>query len=125
RIRAGEDTAAAYHTLYHCLVTVATLLAPFTPFVAEELWRGLVAGRGDAPESVHLADYPEVNRDELAPELDAGMHAARTIVSLGRTIRTDTKVRVRQPLSRAIVHYAGTHAALEPLLDLVGQELNV
>jgi isoleucyl-tRNA synthetase len=121
----SPEKAAAYHTLHECLTTVALLLAPFTPFVTDELWRGLAAGHDGAPESVHLADYPELTPERVDPALDEAMRAARTIVSLGRTIRTDTRVRIRQPLSRAVVHYAGDHAALVPLLDLVASELNV
>jgi isoleucyl-tRNA synthetase len=122
----GErDKAAAYLTLHECLTTVARLLAPFTPFITEELWSNLAAGRDGAPESVHLADYPETDEAAIDPSLDQAMQAVREIVSLGRTVRTDTKTRVRQPLARAVVHYAGDHSALLPLLDLVAEELNV
>ena len=125
---AGErdaDTRAAFHTLYECLVTVSTLLAPFTPFAAEALWRNLAAGRSGAPESVHLADYPAADPALRDAALDDAMAAARSIVGLGRTIRVDTKTRVRQPLSEAVVHYAGDHVALAALLDVVADELNV
>jgi isoleucyl-tRNA synthetase len=122
---AAGDAAAAFHTLYECLVTVATLLAPFTPFVAEVLWRSLAAGRGDRPASVHLADYPVPDEHAIDDDLDAAMGAARTIVSLGRTVRTETKTRVRQPLSEAVVHLPGSHEGLEPLMDVVADELNV
>jgi len=54
----GTDTRAAFLTLHECLVSLAGLLAPFTPFVAEELWRNLAAGRDGAPDSVHLTSYP-------------------------------------------------------------------
>jgi len=119
------DKRAAYATLHECLVKVATLLAPFTPFIAEELWRGLAAGHDGEPESVHLVDYPTETPDRIDARLDAAMEAARTIVSLGRTIRTEAKVRTRQPLSHAVVHFAGDRAALEELLDVVASELNV
>ena len=102
---------AAFHTLYECLVTVATLLAPFTPFVSEELWRNLAAGRDGRPDSVHLADYPEADGGAGDEELDAAMAGARAVVSLGRTIRADTKTKVRQPLAEAVVHYPGDHTA--------------
>lgn len=120
----GPDTRAAFQTLHACLVTLARLLAPFTPFVAEELWRNLAAGRGGAPDSVHLAEYPtgdEFPRDEA---LDRAMGLARLVVELGRRVRTETKVRVRQPLLEAVVHVADREA-LEPLLDLIAEELNV
>jgi len=120
----GPDVRAAFQTLHTCLTTLARLLAPFTPFVAEELWRNLAAGRGGAPDSVHLADYPtggELPRDE---GLDRAMALARQVVELGRRVRTETKVRVRQPLLEAVVHVPDREA-LEPLLDLVAEELNV
>jgi isoleucyl-tRNA synthetase len=125
RAAGATDKAAAYRTLHECLVTVARLLAPFTPFVTEELWRNLAAGSNGAPESVHLADYPEAHEDVVDAGLEERMQAVRHIVSLGRTIRTDAKVRVRQPLTRAVVHYPGDREALTPLLDLVEDELNV
>jgi isoleucyl-tRNA synthetase len=121
----GDAGHAAFHTLHECLVTVATLLAPFTPFVAEEVWRNLAAGRDGRPDSVHLGDYPAAEASDRDPALDEGMAAARAIVALGRTVRTETKTRVRQPLAEAVVHHAGDRGALEPLLDVVAQELNV
>ena len=123
--RTGGDAArAAFLTLHECLVTLAGLLAPFTPFIAEALWRNLAAGSPEAPDSVHLSDYPSpAGRVDAA--LDEGMDAARRIVELGRRVRTETKVRVRQPLLEAVVHHPGDHSALMPLLDLVAEELNV
>ena len=124
----SEDKRSGYGTLFECLPTLARLIAPFTPFVAEELWRNLSGAERSAdgvPESVHLTDYPEPTPDRVDASLDAAMRTARDIVSLGRTVRTDAKVRTRQPLARAVVHHAGDRAALEPLLDLVAEELNV
>jgi isoleucyl-tRNA synthetase len=121
----GDDVRAAFHTLHTCLVSLAQLLAPFTPFVAETLWRNLAAGRDGAPDSVHLSDYPTSDERLVDPALDDAMAAVRQIVELGRRVRTETKIRVRQPLLEAVVHYAGDHGALEPLLDLVAEELNV
>ena len=118
------DSRAAFLTLHECLVTLAGLLAPFTPFVAEALWRNLAAGSPGAADSVHLSDYPSA-AGRVDAALDQGMDAARRIVELGRRVRTETKVRVRQPLLEAVVHYPGDHEALLPLLDLVAEELNV
>ncbi len=127
RAGAGSSTekAAAHQTLHEALVTVAGLLAPFTPFVTEEIWRNLAAGRSGRPDSVHLADYPAGDPALVDGALEEAMATARTIVTLGRTVRADTKVKVRQPLSRAVVHFAGDHDALRPLLPLVVDELNV
>ena len=71
--RARRRCEAAFHTLHECLVTVAKLLAPFTPFVAEELWRNLAAGRDGRPDSVHLATYPEPDARPIDDALDAAM----------------------------------------------------
>ena len=121
----GDDTRAAFLTLHDCLVTLAQLLAPFTPFVSEELWRNLRAGRDGAPDSVHLSDYPVDRPDARDLELDGSMARIRAIVELGRRVRTETKVRVRQPLQEAVVHSSDPHEPLEQLLWLVAEELNV
>ena len=65
--RGGAESVAAFHTLHECLVTVATLLAPFVPFVSEEIWSNLTAERAGRPDSVHLADYPQVQRMRSTP----------------------------------------------------------
>ena len=121
----GIDTRAAFLTLHQCLVTLAGLLAPFTPFIAEELWRNLAAGRDGAPDSVHLTSYPEQDETLIDDTLDEAMGSARLIVELGRRVRTETKVRVRQPLLEAVVHFPGDREALQPLIPLVAEELNV
>jgi isoleucyl-tRNA synthetase len=121
----GSDATAAFHTLHECLVTVATLLAPFTPFVAEAIWRNLAAGRRGRPVSVHLADYPMAADGATDDELDEAMAAARAIVGLGRMVRTETRTKVRQPLAEAVVHLPGDRGAIGSLLDVISDELNV
>jgi len=121
----GSETRAAFLTLHECLVTLAQLLAPFTPFIAEELWRTLTAGRPGAADSVHLTDYPTAAEPRIDDTLDEAMAAARAIVELGRRVRTETRMKVRQPLLEAVTHYPGDHEALRPLLPLVEDELNV
>jgi isoleucyl-tRNA synthetase len=121
----AEDAPAAHRTLHDCLTTIARLMAPFTPFITEAIWRNIQAGREGAPESVHLAAYPEPDVSARDEELEAAMRTARDIVSLGRTVRTEAKVRVRQPLRRAAVHFSGDPKALEAVVDLVAEELNV
>jgi isoleucyl-tRNA synthetase len=121
----GEDSRAAFRTLYECLVTAAQLLAPFIPFVAEALWRTLAAGRDGRPDSVHLSDYPIADDAARDDELERAMASARGIVELGRRIRTETKVRIRQPLLEAVVHLPGDPGPLRPLLPLIADELNV
>jgi isoleucyl-tRNA synthetase len=121
----SKDKEAAYATLHECLTTVARLLAPFTPFVSEELWRNLAAGDADAPESVHLADYPEPDLGAVDDGLEEAMRAVRHVASLGRTVRNDARIKVRQPLARAVVHVSVDREAVAPLLDLAAEELNV
>jgi isoleucyl-tRNA synthetase len=120
-----DDTLAAFRTLHTCLVTLAQLLAPFTPFVAEAIWRTLAAGRSGRPDSVHLTDFPQVLEHRLDPGLDAAMATARQVVELGRRIRVDTKVRTRQPLAEAIAHVPERTQDVEALLPIIAQELNV
>jgi isoleucyl-tRNA synthetase len=122
---AGRAKVAAHQTLYECLTTVARLMAPLTPFVAEALWRTLAAGRDGAPESVHLSDYPEADPAVRDANLEQAMEVARRAASVGRTVRTDGRVRVRQPLARAAVHVPTDSGDLEPVADLIAEELNV
>jgi isoleucyl-tRNA synthetase len=124
---AGEDSEAAFRTLWTCLKTLALLLAPYTPFVAETLWQGLaVAVEPRAPDSVHLADWPVADPAARDEELRGAMAEVRRLVGLGRQARTEAKVKVRQPLARALVTVpAERREAVAGLLDLVAAELNV
>jgi isoleucyl-tRNA synthetase len=121
----SPDALAAFHTLHGCLVTVAALLAPFTPFIAEELWRNLAAGRSGHPDSVHLADYPEPDPAAIDPALGTAMAEVRRIVELGRRVRVETRIRTRQPLRAAVVDRPAGSAGLAALVDLIAEELNV
>jgi isoleucyl-tRNA synthetase len=89
----------AHAVLHECLLTVAQVLAPVCPFVADELFQNLA----HTEESVHLSDWPTVDATAIDPGLDAEMSLARELVSLGLKARTDAKLRVRQPLARAIL----------------------
>jgi isoleucyl-tRNA synthetase len=119
------DTSAAFHTLYECLTTLARLLAPFTPFVSEEIWLNLAAWRVTAARSVHLSDYPDPGSFVLDPDLDLAMTTARAVVELGRRVRTETKTRTRQPLSEAVIHLPDETEDLVDLLPIIADELNV
>jgi len=124
---AGAEGAAAFRTLWTCLRTTALLLAPYAPFVAEELWQGLVvAVDPDAYDSVHLESWPADRPAEGDADLLAAMAEARRLVGLGRQARTEARVKVRQPLARALVSVdPAVRPAVEPLLGLVAAELNV
>ncbi|MEX1161999.1 MAG: isoleucine--tRNA ligase [Nitriliruptor sp.] len=121
------DKLAAYATLHTCLVTLSKLLAPFTPFLADQLWQDLVVSQDpDAPASVHLADFPVAAAEWRDEPLRAAMTTTRRVVELGRQARTDSAVKVRQPLARALVTVPpDERAALAELLSEVADELNV
>jgi isoleucyl-tRNA synthetase len=108
-------------TLYECLRAITLLLAPLCPFVSDELWTNL----GGTGESVHLADWPEVDATAIDPALEHDVDAARKIVTLGRAARTEARIRVRQPLPRALVLLPGAAELPAALLDEVADELNV
>ena len=130
RRRFWDGDAAAFATLRHCLLEAAKLLAPFTPFLADEIYTNLAGGAdgefGDRPDSVHLADFPEPDEALVDPELEAGMEAVRRTVELGRAARAQAKVKVRQPLRKAVIVASDASAPeIERLSELVASELNV
>jgi isoleucyl-tRNA synthetase len=130
RRRFWDGDAAAFATLRTCLLETSKMLAPFTPFLADEMYRNLLGGAdgefGDAPDSVHLADFPVPDDALLDADLEAGMAAVQRTVRLGHAARSAGKVKVRQPLRRAvIVANEDERAAIEALADLVTAELNV
>ena len=128
------DKRSAYFTLHTALTTLARLLAPFTPFLAEELWSNLARSvDGDAPESVHLADWPEpvplVPGGEVFVDesLNAETQLVKRVASMGRGARAKASIKVRQPLAEVLVRTRGENEAAvlarhEPLLL---EELNV
>ncbi|HKF81348.1 MAG TPA: isoleucine--tRNA ligase [Solirubrobacterales bacterium] len=124
RRRFWEGDRAAFATLRHCLLETTAMLAPFTPFLADEIHRNL--SDEDAAPSVHLRDYPEVDEALRNLELEQGMEAVRLTVELGRAARAQAKAKVRQPLRRAvIVANDAERAAIEARATLVTSELNV
>jgi isoleucyl-tRNA synthetase len=124
RRRFWEGDRAAFATLRHCLLETTAMLAPFIPFLADEIHRNLAGP--DAAPSVHLRDFPEVDRALADPDLEQGMEAVRLTVELGRAARAQAKAKVRQPLRRAvIVANDAERAAIEARADLVTSELNV
>ena len=137
RRRFWDGDRAAFATLRHCLLETVALLAPFIPFIADEIHCNLSGGESvgrfggsevqDRPtDSVHLRDYPEVAMALRDEDLEQGMEAVRLTVELGRAARAQAKAKVRQPLRRAvIVANEAERAAIEARSDLVTAELNV
>jgi isoleucyl-tRNA synthetase len=126
------DKKAAHSTLYECLVAVVKLSAPFIPFVAEALYQNLVVSADpEAPESVHLADWPEVDETLIDEELSRRMQAARRVVTLGRAARNAAAIKTRQPLREVVVVHEAAEGApefregVESLKEIVLDELNV
>jgi isoleucyl-tRNA synthetase len=129
----SPDKLDAYWTLYECLLTTAKLIAPFTPFLAESLWQRLAVApstqhdAANAPESVHLCDYPTGDAAAVDMALSERMNVVRLIASLGRQARTTAGLKVRQPLARVEVILADTthQAWLEEHAAVIAEELNV
>ena len=123
-----DDKHIAYLTLYECLTGVTELMAPFVPFLAENVYQNLVrVVRPDAPESVHMSSWPEADPDWQNDELLFKIDVVQKVVGLGRAARGQSGVRTRQPLSRLLVRAPSDAArqALEENQAQVLDELNV
>jgi isoleucyl-tRNA synthetase len=126
--QSDADKLAAYTTLYGCLVTLSKLLAPFIPFIAEEMYRNLVCSVDPkAVESVHLSVFPVSDRDQIDAELVEATRLAMTVCSLGRAARAKAGIKVRQPLSKVLVKVrsTGEKKALQRLTYQILDEVNV
>lgn len=121
----GKDKTAAYQTLHECLLTVSKMIAPFAPFIADELFRNLHAGSGE--ESVHLSMFPEVDTQAIDVELERKMERAIRIVSLVRAMRMRSNLKVRQPLKRIILPVSNDRQRMEieALKEMILEEINV
>jgi isoleucyl-tRNA synthetase len=122
------DKLSAYNTLYNCLITVAKLLAPFTPFVAEELYQNLMRSNDkNALLSVHLTDFPVADESKIDHDLSTNTELAMKVCSLGRAARSQANIKVRQPLAKAIIKVVSKHDAegVQKLTPQILEELNV
>lgn len=123
-----SDKLAAYQTLYECLVTISKLLAPTMPFLSDAMYRNLVASvDSTAPDSVHLARWPQANPALIDEHLMTEMALAKHLVSLGHAARNSVNLKVRQPLSEAAfaVRTPAEAGALQKLAYTIAEELNV
>ncbi len=123
-----EDKQSAYLTLYECLSTVHRLMAPFVPFLAENMYQNLVRGiDATAPVSVHLSDWPETNPDYEDEALLYEIGVVQKVVGLARAARGQSGVRTRQPLSRLLIRAPEDRAAKALALHQaqILEELNV
>lgn len=117
------DKEAAFATLYHVLVTLAKVCAPFIPFLSEEIYQNLVVNNvPGAPESVHLCDFPACDAAAIDPDMEQQMAALREVVTLGLSCRNAANMKVRQPAAHLYVKGA---AFTEDYQALCEEELNV
>lgn len=121
-----EDKAAAYTTLYTVLTTFAKLTAPFTPFMAESIYRNLVPDfYKDAPISVHLCAFPAVNENYIDEKLEKDMTVIEDMVVLGRAARNSSNIKNRQPLQKLYFSMGGNIELSEKMFEIARDELNV
>ncbi len=119
----GGDKEAAFATLYHVLVTLSKLCAPFVPFLSEEIWQNLVVNNvPGAPESVHLSDFPVSDRAAVDKDTEEQMDALVEAIQLGRACRNTANLKVRQPVQKLYVKGAKFEQAYQELCE---DELNV
>ena len=114
-----DDKKSVYNTTYEVLLGVVKLIAPVTPFIAEELYQNLTNG-----ETVHTEYYPEVNENLLDPKLEEKMELVRSVVSLGRVSRENAQIKVRQPLLNVVID-GRYESSIGDLTGLIKEELNV
>ena len=122
----SDDKIAAYKTLYEVLVGLSKLLAPYLPFISEEIYQNLVKNLDEnAPESVHFCSFPVADESMIDSSLNEGMNKVLDIVLLGRSCRAGSGVKNRQPLSKVMIASAKEFNLDNELLSLIEDELNV
>jgi len=121
------DKEAGYQTLYICLTNLVRLLAPFIPFVTEEMYQNLVRSvESGSPESVHHCDWPTADRTVIREKLVRDMDLVIKVCSLGRAARGKCGAKLRQPLSTAkIIAHPEITESIRSLSELIKEELNV
>jgi isoleucyl-tRNA synthetase len=115
----NDDKIEAYRTLHAVLAEICKLIAPFVPYLAEELYQGLTGA-----ESVHLTDYPQSDPSYIDAALEERMQAVIDVVSLGRTARGECQIKIRQPLGTMYVP-ARLRASIQAMPELVKEEVNI
>ena len=124
----GKDKTAAYQTLYECLIALTKMMAPFAPFLADELYKGLNSVTKKEPHaSVHLSTLPAVESDAIDRELEERMARAMRIVGLVRAMRMKSNLKVRQPLRKIIVPISdeAQKQSIARMEDVILDEINV
>jgi len=120
----GDDSALA--TLHQTLDALTRLMAPIAPFITERVWQDLfVTSSGSCTDSVHLASWPVADESLIDPDLEAAMDLTRRLVELGRAARAEASMKIRQPLSRALISSASLARLSAELIDEIRAELNI
>ena len=126
RRRFWDGDEVALNTLYFCLKNLTLLLAPMVPFIAEHVWQSLIkVAEADQVESVHLADFPVANEKMIDENLSTSVALSRRLVELGRSARAESGVKIRQPLSRALVSAPGWAKISKEIQTHIAEELNI
>jgi isoleucyl-tRNA synthetase len=123
----GRDKTAAYQTLHECLLTITKLIAPFAPFLSDELYHNLMIGNKSAFESVHLETLPKADAGVINPELEHRMEYAIRIVGIVRAMRMKSNLKVRQPLQKILIPVKDKSESdiLKKIKDVILEETNV
>ena len=126
RRRFWDGDVDALATLHESLVVLTQLLAPMVPFIAEHVWQELVIPADkQAPLSVHLTDFPIADKSLINTELNSQVALTRRLVELGRACRSESAIKIRQPLSRALISASGWSALPVDMKEQIADELNV
>jgi isoleucyl-tRNA synthetase len=120
----GDSTAL--NTLYYCLKELTKLMAPMVPFITEHVWQEMIRNLEPAEfESVHLANFPVSDTSKIDEQLSKSVRLSRRLVELGRAARAESKVKIRQPLARALVAANGWQEMDQEIRSHISDELNV
>ncbi len=119
-----EDKLAGYSTMYEIFLNLSKIIAPFVPFITEEVYQNIKTK--DMAESIHLCDYYKINGKQVDEKLEQGMEKIRALVEVGRALRSKVGIKVKYPLSSAtLVCDKKTENLVKNLLDLLNEEINV
>ena len=126
RRRFWDGDKDALSTLFTCIKVLTQLMSPLVPFITEHVWQTLVrVGQPDSEESVHLSSFPVSAVEVIDSKLSASVALSRRLVELGRAARAESKLKIRQPLSRALVAASGWGAMDPEIREHIQDELNV
>ena len=121
-----DGDVTALHTLYKCLKDLTLIMAPMVPFITEHVWQVLIrVAEPNQKESIHLEDFPNSDLSKIDSKLSESVRLSRRLVELGRAARAESKVKIRQPLSRALVAAPGWQSMNPEIQEHISDELNV